>query len=182
VSDAVEPIMLAIARTDPAADLRWMSLALAVGRRGRPAPNPHVGAVIVSGGEAVGLGWHERAGGAHAEVVALHAAARRAKDAVLYVTLEPCNHHGRTPPCVDAIVAAGLRRIVVACIDPNPHVVGHGVDRLRDRAIEVDVGVLREQGAVLIAGWVESMGGADGCSAPIRPSQRAATGSAGSRR
>jgi diaminohydroxyphosphoribosylaminopyrimidine deaminase/5-amino-6-(5-phosphoribosylamino)uracil reductase len=145
--------MGAIASRDGLVDERWMALALDLARRGRPAPNPAVGAVVVQGHGAVGVGWHERAGGPHAEIVAIVAAGRRSRLGTLYVTLEPCNHHGRTPPCVDAIVAAGLRRIVVACIDPNPHVAGGGVEELRRRGLDVTLGVLREDGARLIANW-----------------------------
>src|SRR4051812_23442022 len=86
----------------------FMHMALELGRRGSPAPNPHVGAVVVSAGEVVGVGHHERAGEAHAEALALTRAGARARGGVLYVTLEPCNHHGRTPPCVDAILTSGV--------------------------------------------------------------------------
>jgi|HubBroStandDraft_4_1064222.scaffolds.fasta_scaffold250484_2 diaminohydroxyphosphoribosylaminopyrimidine deaminase/5-amino-6-(5-phosphoribosylamino)uracil reductase len=145
--------MPASVRVEASADERWMSVALDLARRGRPAPNPPVGAVVVRGGLAVGRGWHYRAGGAHAEVVAIAAAGRLARLATLYVTLEPCNHYGRTAPCVDAIVAAGLVRVVVACIDPNPDVAGGGVERLRSCGIDVSVGLLEEDGARLIAHW-----------------------------
>src|SRR3954466_8180785 len=96
------------------------ALELAERGRGTTFPNPVVGAVVVAGDEVVGEGWHERAGGPHAEVAALEAAGPRARDATLYVTLEPCAHHGRTPPCVDAIIEAGVDKVVVAAADPNP--------------------------------------------------------------
>jgi pyrimidine deaminase RibD-like protein len=108
-----------------------MRHALAQGRHGKPAPNPHVGAVVVRHGRLVGEGHHERAGGPHAEVVALQRAGELARGATLYVTLEPCNHHGRTPPCVGAVLRAGVRRVVIGCADPNPFVSGGGVEALR---------------------------------------------------
>jgi diaminohydroxyphosphoribosylaminopyrimidine deaminase/5-amino-6-(5-phosphoribosylamino)uracil reductase len=106
------------------------ALELAERGRGTTHPNPVVGAVVVAGGEIVGEGWHERAGGPHAEIVALEAAGDRARGADLYVTLEPCAHHGRTPPCVDAIVAAGIARVVVGAADPNPKTDRQGFARL----------------------------------------------------
>jgi diaminohydroxyphosphoribosylaminopyrimidine deaminase/5-amino-6-(5-phosphoribosylamino)uracil reductase len=135
-------------------DDEWMRLALGVATRGKPAPNPRVGALVVNQGEAVGFGWHERAGGPHAEVVALLSAGHRARGATLYVTLEPCNHQGRTPPCVDAIVLAELRRVVIASLDPNPRVAGGGAVRLRRHGVDVDVGVLGNEAAKLIEDWL----------------------------
>ena len=111
------------------------ALELAERGRGTTHPNPVVGAVLVKGGEVVGEGWHERAGGPHAEVVALEAARERARGATLYVTLEPCSHHGRTPPCADALIAAGVARVVAGSADPTPGRAG--VDRLRDAGVEV---------------------------------------------
>ena len=102
-------------------------------------PNPVVGAVVVAGDEVVGEGWHERAGGPHAEVVALEAAGERARGGTLFVTLEPCAHHGRTPPCVDAILAAGIARVVVGARDPNPKTDGRGFARLREGGVEVEL-------------------------------------------
>lgn len=135
-------------------DERWMSRALEVGRRGRPSPNPHVGAVVLSSaGDVVGEGHHEAAGGDHAEVVALKAASDRAHGGTLYVTLEPCNHHGRTPPCVDAIVRAGIARVVIGCRDPNPQVVGGGIEALRRQGVHVEVGILETVAAELLAPW-----------------------------
>ncbi|HSK16440.1 MAG TPA: bifunctional diaminohydroxyphosphoribosylaminopyrimidine deaminase/5-amino-6-(5-phosphoribosylamino)uracil reductase RibD [Gaiellaceae bacterium] len=115
------------------------ALELAERGRGGTAPNPVVGAVLVRGGEVVGEGWHERAGGAHAEVRALEAAGERARGATLYVTLEPCAHHGRTPPCADAIVAAGVARVVAAARDPNPKTDGQGLERLRAAGVAVEL-------------------------------------------
>src|SRR5450755_3416955 len=125
---------------DPA-DERWMTRALEIGARGEPSPNPHVGAVVVKANEAIGEGHHERAGDEHAEVAALRAAGKKAAGATLYVTLEPCNHTGRTPPCTDAILAAKIARVVVGCRDPNPHVEGGGAERLRKAGVEVVIGV-----------------------------------------
>ena len=115
------------------------ALELAERGRGTTAPNPLVGAVIVQGGEVVGEGWHERAGGPHAEVVALQAAGDRALGATLYVTLEPCAHHGRTPSCADALVEAGIARVVAAVGDPNPLTNGAGFERLRAAGIQVEL-------------------------------------------
>ena len=119
-----------------------MDRAFELAERGRygVSPNPMVGAVIVKRGRIVGEGWHRRAGGPHAEVMALRRAGRLAKDADLYVTLEPCSHHGRTPPCAEAIVAAGVRRVVFASRDPNPQVRGRGAAALRRAGIAVAEG------------------------------------------
>jgi len=108
---------------------------------GQTAPNPLVGCVIVRDGQIVGEGFHPKAGQPHAEVFALKAAGDRSQNATLYVNLEPCNHYGRTPPCSEAIVSAGIRRVVVGMVDPNPQVTGSGLDRLRAAEIEVVVGV-----------------------------------------
>lgn len=116
-------------------------------RRGRAwvAPNPMVGAVIVKGGEVIGEGYHRRFGGPHAEINALRAAGDDAKGSTLYVTLEPCSHYGKTPPCADAIIAAGVKRVVASIQDPNPKVNGAGFQRLRDAGIDVKVGVLEAE-------------------------------------
>jgi diaminohydroxyphosphoribosylaminopyrimidine deaminase/5-amino-6-(5-phosphoribosylamino)uracil reductase len=127
----------------PAArDAAWMRRALANAEKGwgQTAPNPMVGAVVVSGDVAVADGWHAGFGEAHAEMMALRAAGDRARDATLYVTLEPCTHHGKTPPCVDAIMAAGIARVVIATRDPNPE-AGGGIEILRRAGIDVEVGV-----------------------------------------
>ena len=113
------------------------ALELAERGRGTTRPNPVVGAVLVRDGEVVGEGWHEQAGGPHAEVNALAAAGERARGATLYVTMEPCSHHGRTPPCTDAIIAAGVRRVVTGTKDPDPRV--SGIDRLRAAGVEVEL-------------------------------------------
>ena len=115
------------------------ALELAERGRGTTHPNPVVGAVLVRDGEIVGEGWHERAGGPHAEAVALEAAGERARGGTLYVTLEPCAHHGRTPPCTDAIVAGGVARVVAAVGDPDPRTDGLGFRRLRDAGIDVEL-------------------------------------------
>lgn len=134
-------------------DERWMRRAIALARRyeGRTAPNPMVGAVVVKEDRLVGEGAHAGPGSPHAEIVALNQAGERARDATLYVTLEPCNHTGRTPPCTKAIVAAGIRRVVVGTRDPNPHVLGKGCERLRAEGIAVDTGVLASEAELLIA-------------------------------
>jgi diaminohydroxyphosphoribosylaminopyrimidine deaminase/5-amino-6-(5-phosphoribosylamino)uracil reductase len=115
------------------------ALELAERGRGTTRPNPVVGAVLVREGEVVGEGWHERRGEPHAEAKALAAAGARARGATLYVTLEPCSHQGLTPPCVDAVIAAGVARVVAGQVDPNPKVAGSGVERLRAAGIEVEV-------------------------------------------
>ena len=121
------------------ADRLARALELAERGRGSTAPNPLVGALLVQGDEIVGEGWHERAGGPHAEIVALEAAGERARGATLYVTLEPCAHQGQTPPCADALVEAGVARVVAAVGDPNPLTNGAGFERLRAAGIRVDV-------------------------------------------
>ena len=124
-------------------DARYMSQALALARKalGRASPNPMVGAVIVKDGRVVGRGYHRRAGLPHAEVEALREAGSRARGATLYVTLEPCNHTGRTPPCCDAILAAGIKHVVAAMRDPNPITHGRGASRLRRAGLRVVMGV-----------------------------------------
>lgn len=114
------------------------ALELAERGRGTTHPNPVVGAVVVSGGQVVGEGWHQRAGGPHAEVVALDAAGERARGSTLTVTMEPCSHQGRTPPCVDAVLAAGVRRVVAGCLDPGAD-SGGGLERLRAAGVEVEL-------------------------------------------
>ncbi len=136
-----------------AEDERWMELALVHARHGRPSPNPHVGAVVIKDGELIATGHHERAGTEHAETAALRAAGRRAEGGTLYVTLEPCNHHGRTPPCTDAIIRAKLARVVVGCRDPNPHVDGNGLEALRAAGLEVTLGVREPQCRAQIQSW-----------------------------
>jgi diaminohydroxyphosphoribosylaminopyrimidine deaminase / 5-amino-6-(5-phosphoribosylamino)uracil reductase len=127
-------------------DARWMGRALELAARGRglTSPNPMVGAVVVANGQIVGEGFHAGAGGPHAEIVALDAAGARSRGATLYVTLEPCNHQGRTPPCVPRLVAAGVARVVGAARDPNPRVPGGGAEALRAAGIAVTLSVLDE--------------------------------------
>ncbi len=130
-------------------DYMQMAYALARKGKGRTSPNPMVGAVIVKQGRIIGRGYHHRCGGPHAEVLALRQAQGRARGACLYVTLEPCFHHGRTPPCVDAIIEAGIRRVVISMKDPNPLVSGKSIAKLRRRHIRVSCGLLRGQGELL---------------------------------
>lgn len=136
-----------------------MTRALALAERacGDTSPNPMVGAVIVNGGRIVGEGYHRRAGLPHAEIEALRRAGSRARGATIYVNLEPCAHHGRTPPCTDAVSAAGVRRVVAAMRDPNPRVSGRGAARLRRAGVRVDVGCLRAQAMRLNAPFVTAM-------------------------
>lgn len=128
-------------------DEHYMRLALDVAKAGigQTSPNPVVGAVVVNGGAVVGLGAHLKAGEPHAEVHAIRMAGEKARGATVYVTLEPCSHYGKTPPCVDLLIQAGVRRVVIATTDPNPLVAGKGIDKLRRAGIEVDVGLLKEE-------------------------------------
>ncbi len=137
-------------------DARFMSLALALGRRGLGAcsPNPAVGCVIVAGGRIVGRGWTRPGGRPHAEVVALAQAGAAARGATAYVTLEPCAHHGKTPPCADALAAAGVARVVVALTDPDPRVNGQGLARLRAGGVEVVEGIGAEAARADQAGFL----------------------------
>jgi diaminohydroxyphosphoribosylaminopyrimidine deaminase/5-amino-6-(5-phosphoribosylamino)uracil reductase len=143
------------AKPDNSDDARFMDRALELAAKGRPSPNPHVGAVVVVNGEIVGEGHHERAGDDHAEVAAIRQAGARAKGSTLYVTLEPCNHTGRTPPCTDALIDAKIARVVVGCRDPNPHVTGNGVEQLKAAKMTVDVGVREEEAARVVAPWAK---------------------------
>lgn len=144
-----------------ASDTRYMALALQLAERGLYSahPNPRVGCVVVSEGDIVGCGWHRRAGEAHAEVNALAEAGARARGASVYVTLEPCSHHGRTPPCAQALVDAGVARVVVATGDPNPAVAGQGLALLEAAGIETLSGVLEEPARALNAGFLRRMAG-----------------------
>ncbi|HET6724776.1 MAG TPA: bifunctional diaminohydroxyphosphoribosylaminopyrimidine deaminase/5-amino-6-(5-phosphoribosylamino)uracil reductase RibD [Gammaproteobacteria bacterium] len=139
--------------------VRFMARALQLARRGlyTTDPNPRVGCVIVAGGEIVGEGWHERAGGPHAEVAALRSAGERARGATAFVTLEPCCHTGRTPPCTNALIEAGIDHVVAAMTDPNPLVAGQGFARLRERGITADRGVLEAEAAAVNPGFVKRM-------------------------
>jgi diaminohydroxyphosphoribosylaminopyrimidine deaminase/5-amino-6-(5-phosphoribosylamino)uracil reductase len=124
----------------------YMREAIELSKNGYPAPNPRVGCVIVNDGEVVGRGYHAFAGGDHAEVAALKAAGNRARNAWMFVTLEPCDHHGKTPPCTDAIISAGIERVVYAVDDPNPDAAG-GANRLRAQGITVEGGLCRDEAA-----------------------------------
>ncbi len=135
-------------------DQELMRRAIALGEKGDPSPNPHVGSVVADAkGEVLGEGFHESTGLDHAETAALKAAGAKARGQSLYVSLEPCNHQGRTPPCVDAILAAGIKRVVLGCRDPNPRVAGGGIERLREAGVEVVEGVLEAEAQNLIKSW-----------------------------
>jgi len=141
---------------NPAAiDLKHIARALNLAARGlyTTDPNPRVGCVLTQDGRTVGEGWHERAGGPHAEVMALRAAGAAAQGATAYVTLEPCSHTGRTPPCADALIAAGVARVVCSSLDPNPKVCGGGLERLQQAGISVEVGVLADAARRLNPGF-----------------------------
>src|SRR5438876_4495032 len=141
------------------ADLRCMQRALELAERGRGfvEPNPLVGAVVVRDGQIVGEGWHQRFGEAHAEVNALAAAGETARGATLYVTLEPCCHFGKTPPCTEAVLAAGLRRVVAAMADPFPRVAGGGLAQLRAAGLEVEAGLLEDEARRLNAPYLKRL-------------------------
>lgn len=130
----------------------WMQRALALAARGEglTRPNPPVGAVVVKNGKIVGEGWHRRAGGPHAEPVALRQAGSQARGSTIYITLEPCSTHGRTPPCTERILEAGVREVVIGAIDPNPKHAGRGVRLLRRRGIKVVTGICKEEATALI--------------------------------
>jgi diaminohydroxyphosphoribosylaminopyrimidine deaminase/5-amino-6-(5-phosphoribosylamino)uracil reductase len=140
-------------------DREHMAEALRLAEKGlfSTTPNPRVGCVIVREGAVVGTGWHERTGGPHAEVLALRAAGERASGATAYVSLEPCSHHGRTPPCVDALIEAGIARVVAAMQDPNSRVAGSGFARLRAAGIEVESGLMQDEANALNCGFVSRM-------------------------
>lgn len=142
-----------------AQDHEWMARALQLAGHGRytTMPNPRVGCVLVKNGQPVGEGFHRRAGGPHAEIHALEAAGEQARGATAYVTLEPCSHHGRTGPCCEALINAGVARVVVAMEDPNPVVAGNGCRKLRDAGIEVEVGCLEADARALNVGFITRM-------------------------
>src|SRR5688500_20357926 len=135
--------------------MSFMHRALELAERGwgRVHPNPLVGAVVVRDGSIVGEGNHREYGGAHAEVEALADAGDAARGATLYVTLEPCSHHGKTPPCTDAIIRAGIAQVVAGCADPNPNVAGGGISKLREAGVSVVTGVLPNPCKALIRPW-----------------------------
>ena len=140
-------------------DTQWMSRALQLAERGRytTSPNPRVGCVIVKNDQIISEGWHQQAGGPHAEVHALRDVAEQARGATAYVTLEPCSHHGRTPPCAEGLIKAGVARVVGAVRDPNPEVAGRGYQMLRDAGIEVTEACLADQAYALNAGFMKRM-------------------------
>lgn len=142
-----------------AVDHGMMARALQLAERGlwTTSPNPRVGCVVVRDGEIVGEGWHEKAGEPHAEVHALRAASEKARGATAYVTLEPCSHHGRTPPCAEALIAAGISRVVAAMTDPNPLVSGKGLALLKASGIETASGLLENEARELNIGFVSRM-------------------------
>lgn len=137
-------------------DLRMMARAISLSRRGFPAPNPHVGCVIAVGEDIVGEGYHAYAGGPHAEVVALDVAGARARGATVYVTLEPCNHHGRTPPCADALLSAGVARVVVAIPDPIPAHAG-GLARLQGSGVKTELGLMAGEARAANLSWLRAI-------------------------
>lgn len=136
-----------------------MTLALQLAEQGlyTTTPNPRVGCVVIKNHQIIGQGAHLKAGEPHAEVLALRNAGANAKGADVYVTLEPCNHHGRTPPCVDALIQAGVGRVVVAMQDPNPLVAGNGIQRLQANGIQVDVGLMASVASTLNVGFISRM-------------------------
>jgi diaminohydroxyphosphoribosylaminopyrimidine deaminase / 5-amino-6-(5-phosphoribosylamino)uracil reductase len=140
-------------------DSQYMALALRLAEQGlySTSPNPRVGCVLVRDEKIVGTGWHQRAGESHAEVLALRAAGEAARGATAYVTLEPCSHFGRTPPCVDALIAAGVARVVIAMQDPNPLVAGQGIAKLRAAGIVVASGLMEAAARELNVGFVSRM-------------------------
>ncbi len=143
-------------------DSQHMTAALSLSRRGlgRVWPNPAVGCVIVKDGHVVGRGWTQPGGRPHAEAEALARAGDNAKDATLYTTLEPCSHHGKTPPCADAVIGAGIKRVVAALEDPDPRVKGSGLARLRDAGIAIELGLGADEAAEINAGFFKRV--ADG--------------------
>lgn len=142
-----------------ACDYEYMARALRLAGRGlyTTDPNPRVGCVVVKDNIMVGEGWHVRAGAGHAEVIALEKAGAQARGATVYVTLEPCCHYGRTPPCTQALLAAGVRRVVMAMQDPNPQVAGRGMAQLREAGMAVECGVLENEARALNPGFIQRM-------------------------
>ncbi|CFX77629.1 Riboflavin biosynthesis protein RibD [Syntrophomonas zehnderi OL-4] len=140
-----------------ASDQHYMQIALELASQalGRTSPNPVVGAVIVKDGEVVGAGYHLKAGTPHAEIHALNQAGVKASGATVYVTLEPCSHYGRTPPCADALVKAGVRRVVIATLDPNPQVAGQGRQKLLKAGIIVDTGIMEKEARQLNEAYIK---------------------------
>lgn len=142
-------------------DIEFMAQALKLARKGRftTSPNPNVGCVIVKDGVVVGKGFHQKAGGPHAEVHALNQAGEKAKGATCYVTLEPCSHYGRTPPCAEGLIKAGVAKVIAAMEDPNPRVSGRGIQMLLDAGIEAYCGLLESQAKAVNLGFIKRMQG-----------------------
>ncbi len=149
--------MPALAITDT--DYVYMARAIQLAKKGKYTthPNPRVGCVLVKQGEVIGEGYHQRAGEPHAEINALRACSESTQGATAYVTLEPCSHTGKTPPCANALVDAGVSRVVIAMQDPNPQVAGQGIQRLRGAGIEVETGILETQSRALNPGFIKRM-------------------------
>ncbi|ADQ14582.1 bifunctional diaminohydroxyphosphoribosylaminopyrimidine deaminase/5-amino-6-(5-phosphoribosylamino)uracil reductase RibD [Halanaerobium hydrogeniformans] len=128
-------------------DIRYMARALEIAKKGEgsASPNPMVGAVLVKNGEIIGEGYHKFYGGPHAEVYALKEAGQNANNADIYLTLEPCSHYGKTPPCADKLIKSGIKRAVIAMVDPNPEVSGRGIELLKEAGIEVELGLMAEK-------------------------------------
>ncbi|WP_370249304.1 bifunctional diaminohydroxyphosphoribosylaminopyrimidine deaminase/5-amino-6-(5-phosphoribosylamino)uracil reductase RibD [Thalassolituus sp.] len=141
------------------ADRQWMAAALKLAAQGiySTSPNPRVGCILVKDGEAIGEGWHQKAGEPHAEVLALRAAGDNARGATAYVTLEPCSHYGRTPPCAEGLIKAGVSRVVAAVCDPNPDVAGRGFQMLREAGIEVVESCMEDQATAINEGFMKRM-------------------------
>ncbi len=141
------------------ADFDFMSRALQLAEKGlySTTPNPRVGCVITRGEQIIGSGWHERAGQAHAEIIALHAAGEGARGATAYITLEPCSHYGRTPPCVNALIHSGIAKVIIAMEDPNPLVLGRGCAQLIQAGIAVQTGLLQSEAHALNVGFITRM-------------------------
>ena len=148
----------AVNKPDPAEDQRWMRAALLQARYalGQTAPNPGVGCVLVNNGVLVGRGRTAPGGRPHAETIAIQDAGNLAQNATAYVTLEPCSHHGQTPPCVDALITAGISRVVIAAGDPDPRVAGQGAAKLRDAGLDVTEGVLAAESEAILQGYLKS--------------------------
>ena len=142
-------------------DHHYMARAIKLAARGRftTSPNPNVGCVIVNDGKIVGEGWHQVAGGPHAEVNALNQAGEQAKGATCYVTLEPFSHFGKTPPCADALIKAGVGKVIAAMVDPNPQVSGAGLEKLNAAGIQTHFGLLQADAEALNPGFIKRMKG-----------------------
>ncbi len=181
---------MGVSRPYSASDANLMRecFQLAALGEGSVSPNPMVGALLVKNRKIVGRGYHKKFGGPHAEVFCIRQAGKRARGATLYVNLEPCSYHGKTPPCVDLVIQSGIRRVVVAMVDPNPRVSGAGIRRLRAAGIDVRVGLLKDEAELLNRTFIHNMKTArpyvhlkvaqslDGLIAPAGPSPRYLTG------